>query len=101
MRTNDNPERFKNRSEALKWLQSKGKISRGKFYDDCIAGYITIHPDKSVSKFQVAEYAEKIFRFTRYDAPNKPPAKVNRGPQPLLIGLPGDAQCSLTLEGSE
>jgi hypothetical protein len=87
MRKNDNPERFRNRLEALAWLQSKGQISRGKFYDDCIAGHITIHPDKSVSKFQVAEYAEKVFRFARQDAPIKPPAKANKRPNSPPVGL--------------
>lgn len=63
-------ERFKNRKEALTWLQKKGQISTGKFYGDCERGYadingrrftLTIHPDKSISKFQVAEYAEALF----------------------------------------
>lgn len=81
MKDNVNPERFRNRSEALKWLKSKGQISRGKFYDDCAAGHITTHIDKSVSKFQVAEYAEKVFRFAQPTVPNKAPAKVRKGKQ--------------------
>jgi hypothetical protein len=59
-------EYFKNRFEALQWLQSRGKISMGKFYQDCKAGHVTIYPDKTVSKFSVAMYAEKHFAgFTR------------------------------------
>lgn len=59
-------EYFKNRFEALQWLQSRGKISMGKFYQDCKAGLVTIYQDKTVSKFSVAMYAEKHFAgFTR------------------------------------
>lgn len=76
MRKNNNPERFKNRAEALEWLQIRGHISRGKFYSDCNAGHIVVHPDKSMSKFQVAEYAEKVFRFARQSAPTKLSAEV-------------------------
>lgn len=65
MQDNNNPERFRNRKEALLWLQSKGQISQGKFYTDCADGVISIYPDKSLSKFQVAEYAEKVFSFVR------------------------------------
>lgn len=54
-------DRFKNRKEALAWLQSKGQISAGKFYQDCEAGKITVAADKTVSKFQVAEYADRLF----------------------------------------
>jgi hypothetical protein len=61
----DKPERFKNRREALAWLQKRGQISRGKFYDDCAAGTVTIYPDKTVSKFDVALYAEKLFTSSR------------------------------------
>lgn len=57
----DKPERFKNRREALSWLQARGQISRSKFYDDCSSGVITIYPDKTVSMFDVALYAEKHF----------------------------------------
>lgn len=56
---------FKNRQAALQWLQQRGQVSRSKFYDDCNAGLITIHPDKSLSKFEVALYAEKLFTATR------------------------------------
>lgn len=59
-------ERFKNGAEALRWLQARGQISRGKFYEDCNSGHITIYPDKTVSKFDVAMYAEKHFaKFVR------------------------------------
>jgi hypothetical protein len=71
MRTISNPERFKNRAEALRWLQSKGNISQGKFYNDCLSGHITIHPDKSISKFQVAEYAERVFGYLATSATQK------------------------------
>lgn len=67
-------ERFKNGAEALRWLQSRGQISRGKFYEDCNNGHITIYPDKTVSKFDVAMYAEKHFaKFVR-TAPTQPSA---------------------------
>lgn len=64
MQENTN-ERFKNRMEALNWLQSRGQISRGKFYDDCKIGKITIYPDKTVSRASVFEYAETVFEFAR------------------------------------
>lgn len=54
-------ERFKNKSAALAWLQSRGQISAGKFSNDCAAGYPTVHADKTLSKWQVMEYAEKLF----------------------------------------
>lgn len=59
---------FKNRQAALQWLQQRGQVSRSKFYDDCNAGLITIQPDKSLSKFEVALYAEKLFTATRQAA---------------------------------
>lgn len=65
MKNNSTSERFRNRKEALTWLQARGQISQGKFYTDCTAGLLIIYPDKSLSKFQVAEYAEKIFGFVR------------------------------------
>lgn len=67
-------DRFKNRKEALDWLQQRGQISQGKFYEDCSRGYIehdgrqialTVHPDKSISKFQIMLYAEAVLGFTR------------------------------------
>lgn len=56
-------DRFKNQSEALAWLRTKGKISAGKFSMDCRSGNydLGIATDKSLSKFKVAEYAEKLF----------------------------------------
>lgn len=63
-------DRFKNRKEALAWLQSKGQISTGKFYQDCADGKITIYPDKTISKFQVAEYAERVFGFAKPATPS-------------------------------
>ena len=59
---------FKNRQAALQWLQQRVQVSRSKFYDDCNAGLITIHPDKTLSKFEVALYAEKLFAATRQAA---------------------------------
>jgi hypothetical protein len=67
-------DRFKNRKEALDWLQQRGQISQGKFYQDCDRGYVeydgrqiplTVHADKTISKFQIMLYAEGIFGFTR------------------------------------
>lgn len=71
MKNNNTPERFRNRKEALLWLQRRGQISQGKFYQDCNAGLLTIYPDKSLSKFQVAEYADKVFGFARQEPPKK------------------------------
>ncbi len=59
------PDRFKNRAEAFAWLQARGQISLGKFYQDCEAGMISVGPDKTVSKFQVMQYAEKTFGSTQ------------------------------------
>lgn len=67
--TNTNTDRFKNRKEALLWLQDRGQISTGKFYQDCNDGQITIHADKTISRFEVMQYAEKLFGFTRQTAP--------------------------------
>lgn len=63
-------DRFKNRKEALAWLKSKGQISTGKFYQDCADGKITIYPDKTISKFQVAEYADRLFGSYRQPQPS-------------------------------
>jgi hypothetical protein len=62
-------ERFKNRSEALKWLQLRGQISTGKFYQDCDAGAVQVAADKTISKYQVMEYAERLFGVARQQAP--------------------------------
>lgn len=61
-------ERFKNRKEALDWLQGRGQISQGKFYTDCADGLVMVHPDKTVSKWQVMEYAEREFGQVRQTA---------------------------------
>jgi hypothetical protein len=87
MKDNGTPEIFCNRKEALDWLQSKGQISRGKFYRDCLAGHVTIYPNKSLSKFQVAEYAEKVFGFARQQVPPKPIKKNYRNHRPEPEGL--------------
>jgi hypothetical protein len=63
-------DRFKNRKEALLWLQNRGQISTGKFYQDCADGKISIAADKTLSKYQVMEYAEKVFGFVRQAAPS-------------------------------
>ncbi|NTV50948.1 MAG: hypothetical protein HGA20_15070 [Geobacteraceae bacterium] len=46
-------------------MQSRGQISAGKFSKDCGAGYPSVHSDKSLSKWQVMEYAEKTFGAVR------------------------------------
>lgn len=63
-------DRFKNRKEALAWLQTKGQISTGKFYQDCQDGKVAVATDKTLSKFQVAEYAEKVFGFAKPATPS-------------------------------
>ena len=63
-------DRFKNRKEALAWLQTKGQISTGKFYQDCQDGKLAVAADKTLSKFQVAEYAERVFGFAKPVTPS-------------------------------
>lgn len=54
-------ERFKNRIQAHNWLQSQGyKISRGKFYNDCEAGFPAVHKDGTVSRYQVLQYGQQL-----------------------------------------
>lgn len=54
-------ERFTSRKQALEWLRASGyKVSQGKFYQDCAAGYPFVNRDGSVSKFQVLEYGQKL-----------------------------------------
>lgn len=54
-------ERFKNRVQALNWLQAQGyKISQGKFYTDCKAGFPAIHKDGTVSRYQVLQYGQQL-----------------------------------------
>lgn len=79
-------ELFKNRFEALQWLRQKGQISQGKFYQDCAAGLVTIYPDKTVSKFSVAMYAENHFsKFVRQAPPKSSAgaANVQKGVAPM------------------
>ena len=63
-------DRFKNRREALVWLNQRGKIAQGTFYQYCEIGHhvingrkydLTVQPDKTMSKFQVSEFAEAYF----------------------------------------
>ena len=50
-------EKFKSRSEALKWLNDNGyKVSTGKFYQDCKAGKLVVSDDGSISRYQVLMY---------------------------------------------
>ncbi|MHC1697758.1 MAG: hypothetical protein AB9919_06820 [Geobacteraceae bacterium] len=54
-------ERFKNRKQALNWLQAQGyKISQGKFYQDCDAGFPAVHKDGSVSRYQAMQYGQQL-----------------------------------------
>ena len=51
-------ERFKSRKAALDWLTAQGhKVSQGKFYQDCKAGFPAVASDGSLSKYQVLTYA--------------------------------------------
>ena len=60
-------ERFKNRSQALRWLKAQGyKVSQGKFYMDCKeGGFPGMHRDGSVSRFQVLQYGQQLDLSTR------------------------------------
>ena len=54
-------ERFSSRKEALDWLKANHyKISTGKFYQDCNAGFPMVHKDGTVSRYQVLMYAQQI-----------------------------------------
>lgn len=54
-------ERFANRKQALNWLQAQGyKVGQDKFYKDCKAGFPQIHRDKTISRFQVLQYAQQL-----------------------------------------
>jgi len=54
-------ERFASRKQALDWITAQGyKVSRGKFYGDCAAGFPAVHRDKTVSRFQVLQYAQQL-----------------------------------------
>lgn len=59
-------ERFANRKQALNWLNAQGyKISQGKFYQDCAAGFPPMHTDGSLSRFQVMQYGQQLDLATR------------------------------------
>jgi len=61
-------ERFKSRKQALDWLKQNGhKVSTGKFYQDCAAGYPMVAADGSVSKYQVLSYANDLGTQARPD----------------------------------
>lgn len=48
---------FKTKREALRWIhQQGGKVSMGKFYQDCAKGAVAILPDGRVGQASVAEY---------------------------------------------
>jgi len=54
-------DRFKNRIQALNWLQAQGyKVSQGKFYGDCKDGFPAIHKDGTLSRFQVMQYGQQL-----------------------------------------
>ncbi len=54
-------ERFKTRKQALDWLKAQGyKVSIGKFYGDCDAGFPAIHKDGTVSRFHVLQYGQQL-----------------------------------------
>jgi hypothetical protein len=54
-------ERFANRKQALDWLVAQGyKVSQGKFYQDCKAGFPALHRDGSVSRYQVMQYGQQL-----------------------------------------
>lgn len=63
----DAGDRFKNRKAAADWLEKHHHLKRSKFYEDVSRGFaerkgrrvnLTLHPDKSISRYQVMEYAE-------------------------------------------
>jgi hypothetical protein len=59
-------ERFANRKQALNWLQAqKYKVSQGKFYQDCAAGFPVMHRDGSISRYQVMQYGQQLDVETR------------------------------------
>jgi len=54
-------ERFANRKQALNWLQAQGyKVSQGKFYQDCEAGFPALHRDGTVSRYQAMQYGQQL-----------------------------------------
>lgn len=62
-------ERFVNRKQAHNWLQAQGyKVSQGKFYQDCKAGFPALHKDGTLSRYQVMQYGQQLDVTTRADA---------------------------------
>lgn len=56
-------ERFASRKLAMEWIRQKGgKVSQGKFYQDCAEGKVLVYPDKSVSRASTAEYLLRLQR---------------------------------------
>jgi len=54
-------ERFANRKQALNWLQAQGyKVSQGKFYQDCEAGFPALHRDGTISRYQAMQYGQQL-----------------------------------------
>jgi len=63
-------ERYKSRKKALTWLQDNGyKISTGKFYQDCKAGFPSVGSDGTVSKYQVILYGQQLVSGVVADVP--------------------------------
>ena len=61
-----NLERFVNRKQALDWLKAQGyKVSQGKFYQDCAAGFPAVRKDGTVSRYQVMQYGQQLDIETR------------------------------------
>jgi len=59
-------ERFINRKQGLNWLHAQGyKVSQGKFYQDCQAGFPVLHRDGSISRYQVMQYGQQLDLETR------------------------------------
>jgi len=59
-------ERFANRKQALSWLKAQGyKVSQGKFYQDCLAGFPVLHRDGTLSRYQVMQYGQQLDLETR------------------------------------
>ena len=53
------PARFKNRLEALEYLQGQGyKIKKSKLYQDVKAGILRVNPDGTVSLSQIQKYLD-------------------------------------------
>jgi hypothetical protein len=58
-RSGAEPARFKNRLEALEYLQQQGyKIKKSKLYQDVKAGILRVNPDGTVSLSQIQKYLD-------------------------------------------